>query len=52
MLRAIMWVVLTGVTIAYVLRYAGRVREDPGRSLLAVLAVLICGFVALGAVWT
>ncbi|WP_430542450.1 YfcC family protein [Streptomyces iconiensis] len=31
-LRAIMFVVLTGVTIAYVLRYARRVRADPGRS--------------------
>ncbi|MEV5675957.1 YfcC family protein [Streptomyces sp. NPDC052179] len=32
-LRAIMWVVLTAVTIAYVIRYARRVRKDPGRSL-------------------
>ncbi len=31
-LRTIMFVVLTGVTIAYVLRYARRVRKDPFRS--------------------
>ncbi|MFH8568692.1 YfcC family protein [Streptomyces sp. NPDC017993] len=35
-LRSAMWVVLTAVTIAYVVRYARRVRADPGRSL--------CGF--------
>ncbi len=35
-LRFAMWVVLTAVTIAYVVRYARRVRADPGRSL--------CGF--------
>ncbi|ANW21788.1 YfcC family protein [Streptomyces clavuligerus] len=32
-LRAAMWVVLTAVTIGYVVRYAGRVRADPARSL-------------------
>ncbi|MYT79453.1 Uncharacterized membrane protein YfcC, ion transporter superfamily [Streptomyces sp. MnatMP-M77] len=36
-LRAIMWVVLTAVTIGYVIRYAGRVREDPDRSLSGFL---------------
>lgn len=36
-LRAIMWVVLTAVTIAYVIRYARRVRKDPGRSLSGFL---------------
>ncbi|GAA2095086.1 YfcC family protein [Streptomyces albiaxialis] len=32
-LRAVMWIVLTGVTTAYVVRYARRVRADPSRSL-------------------
>ncbi|WP_405637850.1 YfcC family protein [Streptomyces sp. NBC_01178] len=36
-LRAIMWVVLTAVTIAYVVRYANRVRASPGRSLSGFL---------------
>ncbi|MER6911923.1 YfcC family protein [Streptomyces sp. NPDC000594] len=36
-LRAAMWVVLTSVTIAYVVRYARRVRADPGRSLSGFL---------------
>lgn len=36
-LRAIMWVVLTTVTIAYVIRYAGRVRKNPDRSLSGFL---------------
>lgn len=36
-LRAIMWVVLTAVTIAYVIRYAGRVRKNPDRSLSGFL---------------
>ncbi|MGW0734044.1 YfcC family protein [Streptomyces sp. NPDC002851] len=35
-LRFAMWFVLTGVTVAYVVRYARRVRRDPDRSL--------CGF--------
>ncbi|MFJ5553284.1 YfcC family protein [Streptomyces sp. NPDC093225] len=35
-LRFLMWVVLTTVTILYVVRYARRVRADPGRS--------VCGF--------
>ncbi|MFI9050960.1 YfcC family protein [Streptomyces sp. NPDC053427] len=35
-LRFTMWLVLTAVTIAYVIRYARRVRTDPERSL--------CGF--------
>ncbi|MFB7635334.1 YfcC family protein [Streptomyces sp. NPDC056149] len=35
-LRVAMWLVLTAVTIAYVIRYARRVRADPDRSL--------CGF--------
>ncbi|MET9291409.1 YfcC family protein [Streptomyces sp. NPDC003077] len=33
MLRVLMWLVLTAVTIAYVIRYARRVRADPARSL-------------------
>jgi uncharacterized ion transporter superfamily protein YfcC len=33
-LRALMFVVLTAVTIAYVARYAQRVRKDPSRSLV------------------
>ncbi|OON74748.1 YfcC family protein [Streptomyces tsukubensis] len=32
-LRFLMWVVLTAVTIAYVIRYARRVQKDPSRSL-------------------
>ncbi|NEC12131.1 YfcC family protein [Streptomyces sp. SID8014] len=36
-LRAAMWVVLTAVTIAYVARYAGRVRRDASRSLSGFL---------------
>jgi uncharacterized ion transporter superfamily protein YfcC len=36
-LRALMWVVLTGVTIAYVIRYARRVRRDPARSISGFL---------------
>ncbi|MFI0976811.1 YfcC family protein [Streptomyces sp. NPDC021093] len=36
-LRALMWVVLTAVTIGYVIRYAKRVRRDPGRSLSGFL---------------
>ncbi|WP_425578792.1 YfcC family protein [Streptomyces lavendulae] len=35
-LRSVMWVVLTAVTILYVVRYARRVRKDPSKSL--------CGF--------
>ncbi|MFG2876588.1 YfcC family protein [Streptomyces sp. NPDC048337] len=35
-LRFVMWVVLTAVTILYVIRYAKRVRKDPAKSL--------CGF--------
>ncbi|MCC2276835.1 YfcC family protein [Streptomyces sp. ET3-23] len=33
-LRFAMWLVLTGVTIGHVIRYAHRVRADPGRSLV------------------
>lgn len=36
-LRVAMWLVLTGVTIAYVVRYARRVRADPARSLVGFL---------------
>ncbi|MFJ4712403.1 YfcC family protein [Streptomyces sp. NPDC088785] len=36
-LRFVMWVVLTAVTVAYVIRYAKRVRKDPGRSLSGFL---------------
>ncbi|MFJ2772773.1 YfcC family protein [Streptomyces sp. NPDC087300] len=36
-LRFAMWFVLTGVTIAYVIRYAKRVRKDPERSLSGFL---------------
>jgi len=32
-LRAIMYVVLTAVTILYVLRYAGKIKKDPSKSL-------------------
>ncbi|MEV7419788.1 Na+/H+ antiporter NhaC family protein [Streptomyces sp. NPDC089919] len=35
-LRALMWIVLTAVTVLYVVRYATRVQRDPERS--------ICGF--------
>lgn len=34
LLRVILWVVLTAVTIGYVLRYAGRVRSDRTKSLV------------------
>lgn len=33
-LRVALWVVLTGITIAYVLWYAARVKKDPSRSIL------------------
>ncbi|MFZ3571201.1 YfcC family protein [Streptomyces sp. BH097] len=36
-LRFVMWIVLTAVTIAYVIRYAKRVRRDPGRSISGFL---------------
>ncbi|MET9532778.1 YfcC family protein [Streptomyces sp. NPDC006649] len=36
-LRALMWIVLTSVTIAYVIRYARRVRRNPQRSLSGFL---------------
>ncbi|MBO1335393.1 YfcC family protein [Streptomyces sp. VRA16 Mangrove soil] len=36
-LRFVMWVVLTGVTVAYVIRYARRVRKNPGRSISGFL---------------
>lgn len=36
-LRFAMWIVLTGVTVAYVIRYARRVRRDPQRSLSGFL---------------
>lgn len=36
-LRALMWLVLTAVTIVHVVRYARRVRADPGRSLSGFL---------------
>ncbi|MFE0104337.1 YfcC family protein [Streptomyces sp. NPDC059009] len=36
-LRFVMWVVLTGVTVAYVIRYAKRVQKDPERSLSGFL---------------
>ncbi|MEU5895483.1 YfcC family protein [Streptomyces venezuelae] len=36
-LRSAMWIVLTGVTVAYVIRYAQRVRRDPERSLSGFL---------------
>ncbi|MFD6425534.1 YfcC family protein [Streptomyces sp. NPDC060198] len=36
-LRGLMWIVLTAVTIAYVVRYASRVRRDPARSLSGFL---------------
>lgn len=36
-LRGVMWIVLTAVTIAYVVRYASRVRRNPARSLSGFL---------------
>ncbi|MFD3476594.1 YfcC family protein [Streptomyces sp. NPDC058695] len=36
-LRFIMWIVLTAVTVAYVIRYAKRVEKDPERSLSGFL---------------
>lgn len=36
-LRAAMWLVLTSVTVAYVVRYARRVKAEPGRSLVGYL---------------
>ncbi|MFD7662069.1 YfcC family protein [Streptomyces sp. NPDC059788] len=36
-LRVAMWLVLTGVTIGYVVRYARRVRADPDRSIVGFL---------------
>ncbi|MFC5719169.1 YfcC family protein [Streptomyces gamaensis] len=36
-LRVAMWLVLTAVTIGYVIRYAHRVRADPDRSLVGFL---------------
>ncbi|MFD9907314.1 YfcC family protein [Streptomyces sp. NPDC059063] len=36
-LRFAMWLVLTAVTVAYVIRYAKRVQKDPGRSLSGFL---------------
>ncbi|MFI5660086.1 YfcC family protein [Streptomyces sp. NPDC051684] len=36
-LRFVMWIVLTAVTIAYVIRYAKRVRRDPERSISGFL---------------
>ncbi|MEU9334793.1 YfcC family protein [Streptomyces sp. NPDC048290] len=36
-LRFVMWVVLTAVTMAYVIRYARRVQRDPARSLTGFL---------------
>ncbi|MBW5425540.1 YfcC family protein [Streptomyces sp. BG9H] len=36
-LRFAMWIVLTAVTVAYVIRYATRVRRDPERSLSGFL---------------
>jgi uncharacterized ion transporter superfamily protein YfcC len=37
-LRLLMFVVLTAVSVAYVLRYASRVKADPSRSLVGVVA--------------
>lgn len=34
MLRVILWIVLTTITILYVIRYAERVKADPSRSIL------------------
>ena len=36
-LRAVMWLVLTAVTVAYVIRYATRVKRTPERSLVGFL---------------
>ncbi|MBI1283555.1 MAG: YfcC family protein [Thiobacillus sp.] len=33
-LRSILWVVLTAMAVAWVLRYAARIRKDPGASLV------------------
>jgi uncharacterized ion transporter superfamily protein YfcC len=35
-LRIVMWVVLVAMAIVYVLRYASRVRADPGRSIVGI----------------
>jgi uncharacterized ion transporter superfamily protein YfcC len=35
-LRLLMYVVLTGLAVAYVLRYAARVKADPSRSLVGI----------------
>src|SRR3954466_12346973 len=35
-LRFIMWVVLVAMAIGYVLRYANRVRRDPGTSIVGI----------------
>ncbi|MFF1713801.1 YfcC family protein [Streptomyces sp. NPDC058268] len=37
-LRFVMWIVLTAVTIAYVIRYAKRVQKNPERSLTGFLS--------------
>jgi uncharacterized ion transporter superfamily protein YfcC len=37
-LRLLMYVVLTALAVAYVLRYAARVKADPARSLVGVVA--------------
>ncbi len=33
-LRVVLWVVLTGLTVAYVLWYAARIKKDPSRSIM------------------
>lgn len=38
-LRVILWLVLTALAIAFVLRYAARVKKDPGRSLVGFAQV-------------
>jgi uncharacterized ion transporter superfamily protein YfcC len=35
LLRVLLWVLLVGISIAYVLRYAAAVRKDPSRSMVA-----------------
>lgn len=42
-LRLLMWVVIVGVAIAYVLRYAFRVRKDPTRSVLGPAGLTSAG---------
>lgn len=37
--RLVMWVIFVGISIAYSLRYAARIRKDPSRSLTGIYAL-------------